>query len=68
VVANKQIPPETDEATRPGVFNAEALLALLREFREGDQEDQKEQERELAEFMRAIDEDRPGGRKLFPEQ
>ena len=52
----------------PSVFNAEVLLALLREFRGGNQENREEQERELAEFMRAIDEDRPGGRKLFSDQ
>ena len=68
MVAKKPVPAETEEAQRPGTFNAEALLALLREFREGTREEQEEDARALAEFMRAIDEEREGGRRLFPDQ
>jgi hypothetical protein len=68
VIAKKRIPAEIDEAPEPGVFNAEALLALIREFRESDEEDQAEQKRVLAELKRALDEERSGGRRLFPDQ
>ena len=49
--------------TRAEKFRPEAVLAMLRSFREGDPQ---EQERSLTELMQALDEDRPEGRKLFP--
>ena len=46
-------------------MRADRALAALRSFREGDTEEQRET---LARLMRALDEDRPEGQKLFPEQ
>jgi hypothetical protein len=46
-------------------FDLEQTLARLRSLHEGDPQEQ----RETWEFLRkALDEDRPAGRKLFPEE
>ncbi len=56
--ANRHLAPE--ERRR----RARAAIAVLRSFREGDAEEQ----RETGEYLlRALDEDRPAHRKLFPQ-
>jgi hypothetical protein len=55
----------TEELNEWGKFQPEAFLAMLRSF---DDSDQQEQERAFAELIKALDEDRPERRKLFPEQ
>ena len=53
-----------DEREDVTQFRPDALIALLRSWDEGDQE---EQAKSFAELIKALDEDRPEGRKLFPE-
>jgi hypothetical protein len=67
-IAKKHIPPDIDEAPKPGVFNREAVLEFIRWLREDDEQSPEEQAQVLSELMRALDEDRPEGRKLFPDQ
>jgi hypothetical protein len=67
-IAKKHPLPETADVPQPGVFNREAVLEFIRWLREDDEQSPEEQARALSELMRALDEDRPEGRKLFPDQ
>ena len=57
------VPVEQDEA-QDQTSQAQAMLALFRAWE--DEEDPEEQRETLAYLQQALDEDRPGARKLFP--
>ncbi len=46
--------------------NRDAAIRLLQSWREGDKEDRREQQETWEFLKRALDEDRPSHRKLFP--
>jgi hypothetical protein len=60
-------PPGSDRVSHlvvPG--NRDEAIRLLQSWREGDEEDRREQEETWEFLRRALDEDRPSHRKLFP--
>nr|CAA9283548.1 hypothetical protein AVDCRST_MAG63-3740 [uncultured Armatimonadetes bacterium] len=66
------VPPaasgEAAEATATGAYDPAAAIALLEEFATSEEWGTAEEQRETLEFLKkAIDEDRPGQRRIFGE-
>ena len=53
------------EEVVPGTFDRDRLLEVLCCLDDGDQD---EQQRSFAELVKALDENRPDGQKLFPDR